>query len=31
VQTLADRWGVRDGGARVWFEIAAARGGAIAA
>ena len=21
VETLADRWGVRDGGARVWFEI----------
>jgi anti-sigma regulatory factor (Ser/Thr protein kinase) len=33
VETLADRWGVREGGARVWFEIdpAGARGRAVAA
>ena len=33
VQTLSDRWGVRDGGTQVWFEItpAADRGSAIAA
>jgi anti-sigma regulatory factor (Ser/Thr protein kinase) len=31
VQTLADGWGVRDGGARVWFELQAAHGRAVAA
>jgi anti-sigma regulatory factor (Ser/Thr protein kinase) len=33
VETLADRWGVREGGARVWFEIdaSATRGAAVAA
>ena len=33
VQTLSDRWGVREDGARVWFEIdaAATRGRAVAA
>jgi anti-sigma regulatory factor (Ser/Thr protein kinase) len=31
VQTLADRWGVRDDGTRVWFEISAAHGRVIAA
>lgn len=33
VQTLSDRWGVRENGARVWFEIdaAATRGRAVAA
>lgn len=31
VETLADRWGVREDGARVWFEIdAGATGGAAA-
>jgi anti-sigma regulatory factor (Ser/Thr protein kinase) len=33
VETLADRWGVREGGAHVWFEIetGATRGGAAVA
>jgi anti-sigma regulatory factor (Ser/Thr protein kinase) len=33
VETLADRWGVREGGARVWFEIdaGATRGSAAVA
>lgn len=33
VETLADRWGVRDGGARVWFEVdaGATRGAAAVA